>query len=78
MKTEEVAVKLVEYCKKLQFKEATEALYSPKIVSVEAHTMPGAVLEFLRPTGCRDDVPAGGVDIFGPDPGPYRGHPLGL
>jgi hypothetical protein len=41
MKTEEVAVKLVEYCKKMQFIEAMEALYSPNIVSVEAYAMPG-------------------------------------
>ena len=41
MTTSEVANKLVEMCSKGQFREATEALYSPDIVSVEPSAPPG-------------------------------------
>ena len=39
--TMEVAKKLVELCKQHKHKEAMEALYSPKIVSIEAGGPPG-------------------------------------
>jgi hypothetical protein len=41
MTTQEVANKLVELCRKGKFDEATESLYSPDIVSVEAGAPPG-------------------------------------
>ncbi len=37
----EVGKKLVELCKKGNFGEAVESLYSPNIVSIEAMAMPG-------------------------------------
>jgi hypothetical protein len=39
--TQEVANKLVELCKDCKFGEATELLYSPNIVSMEAGAPPG-------------------------------------
>jgi hypothetical protein len=39
MNTEEVANKLVELCRKGEFREAMESLYAKDIVSVEAHEM---------------------------------------
>jgi hypothetical protein len=41
MTTQEVADTLVKLCAKGKFDEATEALYSPDIVSVEAGAPPG-------------------------------------
>jgi hypothetical protein len=41
MTTQEVAEKLVEFCKKGQFHEAIETLYSSEIVSMEAGAPPG-------------------------------------
>lgn len=41
MTTQEVASKLVSLCSQGKFDEATEALYSPDIVSVEAEAPPG-------------------------------------
>ncbi len=41
MTTQEVAGKLVTLCSQGKFQEATEALYSPDIVSVEAGAPPG-------------------------------------
>lgn len=41
MTTKEVADKLVALCSAGKFDEATEALYSPEIVSVEAGAPPG-------------------------------------
>ena len=39
MNTEEVANKLVELCRKGEFRQAMESLYAKDIVSVEAHEM---------------------------------------
>jgi len=39
MNTEEVATKLVEYCRKGEWMKAVDDLYAKGIVSVEAHTM---------------------------------------
>ena len=41
MTTQEVAKKLVELCSQGKFGEATDALYSPDIVSMEAGAPPG-------------------------------------
>lgn len=41
MTTEEVAKKLVDLCSQGKFDEATDALYSPDIVSMEAGAPPG-------------------------------------
>ena len=41
MTTQEVADKLVQLCSAGKFQEATEALYSPDIVSIEAGAPPG-------------------------------------
>ena len=41
MTTQEVAEKLVKLCSEGKFLEATEALYSPDIVSIEAGAPPG-------------------------------------
>ena len=41
MTTQEIANKLVSLCSQGKFDEATEALYSPDIVSVEAGAPPG-------------------------------------
>jgi len=41
MKTQEVADTLVRLCSQGKFEEATKALYSPDIVSVEAGAPPG-------------------------------------
>jgi len=41
MTTQEVASKLVKLCSEGKFQEATETLYSPDIVSVEAGAPPG-------------------------------------
>ena len=41
MTTQEVAKKLVELCRNGKFDEATEQLYSPDIVSMEAGAPPG-------------------------------------
>ncbi|HMF78195.1 MAG TPA: nuclear transport factor 2 family protein [Bryobacteraceae bacterium] len=45
MTTQEVADTLVKLCAKGQFQEATEALYSPNIVSMEASAPPGGSRE---------------------------------
>ncbi len=45
MTTQEVADKLVQLCKEGKFEEATEALYSPNIVSMEAGAPPGGSRE---------------------------------
>src|SRR5438876_11549467 len=45
MTTHEVADKLVKLCSQGKFSEATEALYSPDIVSVEAGAPPGGSRE---------------------------------
>src|SRR5579859_7847579 len=45
MTTQEVADKLVKLCSAGQFNEATEALYSPDIVSMEAGAPPGGSRE---------------------------------
>ncbi len=45
MTTQEVADKLVKLCKEGKFHEATEALYSPDIVSMEAAAPPGGSRE---------------------------------
>ncbi len=42
MKTEEVARKVVELCRKQAWHEAVDTLYSPDIVSVEAHGRDGS------------------------------------
>jgi ketosteroid isomerase-like protein len=41
MSTQEVANKLVQFCKEKNFNGAVEALYSPDIVSMEAGAPPG-------------------------------------
>jgi hypothetical protein len=41
MTTKEVADKLVKFCSEGKFQEATETLYSPDIVSMEAGAPPG-------------------------------------
>jgi hypothetical protein len=45
MTTKEVADKLVKLCSEAKFKEATETLYSPDIVSMEAGAPPGGSRE---------------------------------
>ena len=45
MTTHEVADKLVKLCSQGKFSEATEALYSPDIVSMEAGAPPGGSRE---------------------------------
>ena len=45
MTTQEVANKLVKLCSEGKFHEATEALYSPDIVSMEAGAPPGGSRE---------------------------------
>jgi len=45
MTTQEVADKLVNFCKAGQFMEAAQALYSPDIVSLEPGAPPGASRE---------------------------------
>jgi hypothetical protein len=45
MTTQEVADKLVALCSQGQFAEATDALYSPDIVSMEAGAPPGGSRE---------------------------------
>ena len=45
MTTQEVADKLVKLCSQGKFHEATEALYSPDIVSMEAGAPPGGSRE---------------------------------
>jgi len=45
MTTQEVADQLVKLCSVGQFAEATEALYSPDIVSMEAGAPPGGSRE---------------------------------
>jgi ketosteroid isomerase-like protein len=45
MTTQEVADKLVKFCREGKFHEATEALYSPDIVSMEAGAPPGGSRE---------------------------------
>jgi ketosteroid isomerase-like protein len=45
MTTQEVADKLVKLCSQGQFHEATDALYSPDIVSMEAGAPPGGSRE---------------------------------
>jgi hypothetical protein len=45
MTTQEVADKLVKLCREGKFHEATEALYSPDIVSMEAGAPPGGSRE---------------------------------
>jgi SnoaL-like domain len=41
MTTKEVADQLISYCREGKFREATEKLYAPDIVSVEASAPPG-------------------------------------
>lgn len=41
MNTEEVAKRVVELCRQQAWSEAVDTLYSPKIISVEAHGMDG-------------------------------------
>ncbi|HEX3681053.1 MAG TPA: nuclear transport factor 2 family protein [Bryobacteraceae bacterium] len=53
MTTVEVAVKLVKLCSEGKFQEATEALYSPDIVSVEAGAPPGGSRETKGLDGVR-------------------------
>lgn len=45
MTTQEVADKLVQICSQGKFEEATDALYSPDIVSMEAGAPPGGSRE---------------------------------
>jgi len=45
MTTQEVADKLVKLCREGKFHEATEALYSPDVVSMEAGAPPGGSRE---------------------------------
>jgi hypothetical protein len=45
MTTKEVADKLVAFCREGKFHEATQALYSPDIVSMEAGAPPGGSRE---------------------------------
>ncbi len=45
MTTQEVADKLVKLCAEGKFQEASQALYSPEIVSVEAGAPPGGSRE---------------------------------
>ncbi len=45
MTTQEIADSLVKLCSKGKFHEATEALYSPDIVSMEASAPPGGSRE---------------------------------
>ncbi len=45
MTTQEIADKLIEFCSVGNFSGATEALYSPDIVSVEAGAPPGGSRE---------------------------------
>ena len=45
MTTQEVADKLVAFCREGKFHEATQALYSPDIVSMEAGAPPGGSRE---------------------------------
>jgi ketosteroid isomerase-like protein len=45
MTTQEVADKLVELCSQGKFQEATETLYSPDVVSIEAGAPPGGSRE---------------------------------
>ncbi|HVT94149.1 MAG TPA: nuclear transport factor 2 family protein [Bryobacteraceae bacterium] len=45
MTTQEVADKLVKLCSEGKFEEATDALYSPDIVSMEAGAPPGGSRE---------------------------------
>ena len=47
MNTEEVATKLVEYCRKGEWMKAVDDLYAKDIVSVEAHEM-GAMPAEMR------------------------------
>lgn len=53
MTTVEVAVKLVKLCSEGKFQEATETLYSPDIVSVEAGAPPGGSRETKGLDGVR-------------------------
>jgi hypothetical protein len=53
MTTQEVADKLVKLCSEGKFHEATEALYSPDIVSVEAFAPPGQTRETKGIEGVR-------------------------
>jgi len=53
MTTGEVADKLVQLCRQGKFMEATEALYSPDIVSVEAAAPPGGSREVRGIDGVR-------------------------
>lgn len=53
MTTKEVADKLVQLCRQGKFEEATETLYSPNIVSVEAGAPPGQSRETKGIDGVR-------------------------
>lgn len=46
--TLEVGKKLVDMCRKVQFKEAIDALYAPNIKSVEAHAGDGTMPRTLE------------------------------
>jgi hypothetical protein len=53
MTTQEVADKLVKLCSEGKFHDATEALYSPDIVSIEASAPPGGSRETKGLAGVR-------------------------
>ena len=48
MTTQEVADKLVAYCRNMQFEEAMKELYSPEIVSVEPAGSPAPLCEGIE------------------------------
>ena len=56
MNTEEVAKKVVEFCRKQAWSEAVDALYSPDVVSVEARAMDGGSPEIHGIDGVRKKV----------------------
>jgi len=56
MNTEEVATKLVEYCRKGDWMKAVDDLYAKDIVSVEAHGMGGGSPETRGFEGVRGKV----------------------
>lgn len=48
MTTQEVADKLVAYCRNMQFEDAMKELYSPNIVSIEPKGAPAEVCEGME------------------------------
>ncbi len=56
MNTEEVAQKVVELCRKQDWKEAVDTLYADDIVSVEARSMDGGSPETRGIEGVRKKV----------------------